>query len=53
MSSQPGLMLVGKAGSYPGVEHLKGASLGFATALLANTRQGCRQFAGTKHSSLL
>jgi len=34
------LMFVGKAGAYPRLEHLKGASLGKALALPANIRLG-------------
>ncbi len=37
---KPSLMFVGKAGAYPRLEHLKGASLGKTPALPANIRLG-------------
>jgi hypothetical protein len=36
-----------RPGAYPRVEHLKGASLGWAPALLANIRLGWKGFPGT------
>jgi hypothetical protein len=43
----PSLMFGGKAITYPRVEHLKGASLGWAPALPANNRQGWKGLPGT------
>ncbi len=37
---QPSLMIAGKAGAYPRVEHLEDASLGWAPALPAIIRLG-------------
>ncbi len=44
-------MFVGKAQAYLRVEHLLGAPLGYAPALISNIRPGW--LAGDKHSSLL
>ncbi len=44
---QPSLMFVGKAAAYPRVEHLKGAYLGKAPALVANIRLGRKGLPGT------
>jgi len=35
-----------RPGAYPRVEHLKGGSLGYAQALLANIRRGWKGLAG-------
>ncbi len=40
MPFQPNLMFGGKDTAYPGVEHLKGASLSYVRALLKNIRLG-------------
>ena len=40
-------------GAYPRVEHLKGASLGWALAFPANIRLDWKGFVGTNTSSLL
>jgi hypothetical protein len=45
-------MFVGKAGAYPEVEQLKGASLGKALALPTNLRLGWKGLSGTPNSSL-
>jgi len=39
-------MFVGKEGAHPRVEHLKGVSLGYALALLANIRLGWKGMLG-------
>jgi len=52
MLSQTTLMLVGRPGAYPRLEHMKGASLGKATALPANIGLGWKDLPGTNTLAL-